>query len=535
MRVQRRLFPLLCTVLLLAALLTPAAAARRFSMSYVYFGSPSSYVERVDGTQGSLDEISPNYFNLNSDGTLNFTGGSGVTAFVEQMHRRGVRVVPFLSNHWDRELGRKALSNRKKLAEQIARAVVQYGLDGVNVDIENVTHQDRNAYSEFVEFLRQKLPEDKIVAVSVAANPYGYTQGWHGSYDYRRLGAAADYLMLMTYDEHYQGGSSGPVASRSFQEQSIQYALKYVPADKLVLGLPFFGRIWSDSGSLMQGHGISESQIQALIANYRGQVAQDAASGSAYARITVAAADPKPVINGVALTVGTYTIWYESEISKKNQLSLVEEYGLLGAGSWSLGQEDTRVWDYYSMWLNGWTFEDSQGHWAVPYIIDAADQGKMTGLSATAFGPDRTLTRGEAAVVLCRLAKLSPRGSGSAFSDLRGHWSAGYVQAAYEAGLAAGVGGGRYAPDEPVTRQEIAVMLDRVRPGLGGTALKNPFPDLSPGGNAWSYEAVLRLYAAGVVTGMPDGTFRPGAPVSRAELAVMLSKLPEGGRGAGIS
>lgn len=403
--------------------------------------------------------------------------------------------------------------------------VVQYGLDGVNVDIENVTHQDRNAYSEFVELLRQKLPEDKIVAVSVAANPYGYTQGWHGSYDYRRLGAAADYLMLMTYDEHYQG-LPGPVASRAFQEQSIQYALRYVPADKLVLGLPFFGRIWSDSGSLMQGHGISESQIQALIANYRGQVTQDAASGSAYARITVAAADPKPVINGVTLTAGTYTIWYESEISKKNQLSLVEEYGLLGAGSWSLGQEDTWVWDYYSLWLNGWTFADSQGHWAVPYIIDAADQGKMTGLSATAFGPDRTLTRGEAAVVLCRLAGLSPRGSGSAFSDLRGHWAAGYVQAAYEAGLAAGVGGGRYAPDEPVTRQEIAVMLDRVRPGLGGTALKNPFPDLSPGGNSWSYEAVLRLYAAGVVTGMPDGTFRPRAPVSRAELAVMLSKLP---------
>ena len=49
----------------------------------------------------------------------------------------------------------------------------------------------------------------------------------------------------------------------------------------------------------------------------------------------------------------------------------------------------------------------------------------MTGLSHTAFGPDRTLTRGEAAVVLCRLAGLSPRGSGSAFSDLRGHWAAG--------------------------------------------------------------------------------------------------------------
>ena len=105
MRFPKRLFHLSCTVLLLTTFLTPAAAARRFSMSYVYFGSPSSYVERVDGTQGSLDEISPNYFNLNSDGTLNFTGGNDAAAFVEQMHRCGVRVVPFLSNHWDRELG----------------------------------------------------------------------------------------------------------------------------------------------------------------------------------------------------------------------------------------------------------------------------------------------------------------------------------------------------------------------------------------------------------------------------------------------
>ena len=522
-----RLFSLCGTVLLLAALLTTPAAARRFSMSYVYFGSPSAYLERVEQTQGALDEISPNYFNLQADGTLDFTGGSSVQTFVEQMHQRGVRVVPFLSNHWDRELGRRALANRKKLAEQIAKAVTQYDLDGVNVDIENVTHQDRNAYSEFVELLRQKLPQDKIVAVSVAANPYGYTQGWHGSYDYRRLGAAADYLMLMTYDEHYQGGSAGPVASRAFQERSIQYALRYVPAEKLVLGLPFFGRIWSDSGTLMQGHGVSETQIATLIAGYRGKIAQDAATGSACARITVTAADPKPVVNGVTLTSGTYTIWYESEASKKGLLSLAEEYGLLGAGSWSLGQEDTRVWDYYSLWLNGWTFDDAQGHWAVPYIIDAAEQGSMTGLSDTRFGPDLTLTRGEAAVVLCRLAGLSPEDSAPAFSDLAGHWAAGYVQAAYEYGLVSGIGGGRYAPDAPVSRQEIAGMLDRARPGLGAPSQPNPFPDLDPAAHPWSYEAVLRLWAAGVVSGGPDGTFRPEVSVSRAELSVMLSKLPE--------
>ena len=528
MRRPMRLLILGSAALLLTGLLTPGAAASRFSMSYIYFGSPSAYVERVEQTKGSLDEISPNYFNLNSDGTLNFTG-SGVNTFVAQMHQQGIRVVPFLSNHWDRALGQKALANRKKLAEQIAQAVLKYNLDGVNVDIENVTHQERNAYSEFVELLRQKLPADKIVAVSVAANPNGYTLGWHGSYDYRRLGQAADYLMLMTYDEHYQGGPAGPVSSSSFLERSIRYALNYVSPDKLVLGLPFFGRIWSDSGTLMQGHGVSETQISTLIADYRGKVTQDAATGSAYAKITITSADPKPVVNGVTLTTGTYTIWFESETSKKNQLALVEQYDLLGAGSWSLGQENTQVWDYYSLWLNGWSFADAQGHWAVPYIIQAAEQGTMTGLSDTAFGPDLTLTRGEAAVVLCRLAGLSPASSGSlAFSDLKGHWAAGYVQAAYDQGLVSGVGDRRYAPDEPVTRQEIAVMLNRARPGLGESRIpNNPFPDVSPTTHFWSYEAILRLYAAGVVSGSPDGSFRPTAPVSRAELAVMLSKLPE--------
>lgn len=310
-----RIFSRSCAALLLTALLLPSASAERFSMSYLYFGSPSAYTERVRSTQGSLDEISPNYFNLNADGTLNFTG-SDVGDFVAQMHQQGIRVVPFLSNHWNRELGIQALNNRQKLAEQIVQAIETYHLDGIHVDIENVTHRERSAYAEFVELLRKKLPAEKTVAVAVAANPNGYTQGWHGSYDYQRLGKSADYLMLMTYDEHYQGGSAGPVASLSFMERSIQYALQYVAPEKLVLGLPFFGRIWSDSGTLMQGHGLSEVQIDHLLRQYGGSVTQDTASGSAYVTITVPNSGSKPVINGITLTPGSYTIWYEPEVSR---------------------------------------------------------------------------------------------------------------------------------------------------------------------------------------------------------------------------
>ena len=517
-----RIFSLSCAALLAASLLAPGASAKRFSMSYLYFGSPSAYAERVRLTQNSLDEVSPNYFNLDG-GSLRFTG-EDAASFVAQMHRQGVRVVPFLSNHWDRELGVQALENRHALAEQLAQAVERYNLDGVNIDIENVTHRERDAYSEFVELVRQKLPAGKTVAVAVAANPNGYTQGWHGSYDYRRLGESADYLMLMTYDEHYQGGPAGPVASLSFMERSVQYALEYVSPDKLVLGLPFFGRIWSDSGTLMQGRGLSEVQIAELIVLCGGSVHQDA-SGSAYAKITVTASGPKPAVGGVTLTPGSYTIWYEPEASKKRQLSLVEQYNLRGAGSWSLGQGHAGTWVFYSLWLNGWTFADAQGHWAVPYILEAAENGTMTGLSDSAFGPDAPLTRGEAAVVLCRLAGLSPENTGFSFSDLQGHWAAGYVEAAFRKGLVSGTGGSLYAPDRPVSRQEIAVMLAQTAALPGASQSAPSFPDLDPERHAWSYDAILRLARAGVLLGFPDGTFRPEAPVSRGELAVMLSRL----------
>ena len=531
MKSPHKRLPALGLALLLSAglLVSAPAGAERFSMSYLYFGSPSAYVQRVRQTGGALSEIAPNYFNLNEDGSLKVTG-SGISQFVKEMHAMGVKVVPFLSNHWDRELGVRALENRAALASQIARAVEQYDLDGVNVDIENVTHLHRDAYSEFVELLRQKLPRDKVVAVAVAANPNGFTQGWHGSYDYRRLAKSADYLMLMTYDEHYQGGEPGPVASYDFMERTVQYALKHAPSDKLVLGLPFFGRIWSDSGALMRGHGLSDTQIQSLISSYRGTVAQDPASGSAYARITVRPSDQKLAVNGITLTPGSYTIWFESAESKKRQLGLVEQYDLLGAGSWSLGQETAGTWNYYALWLNGLPYEDVQGHWAVHYIIEAVLEGRMAGTGPDSFAPERPLTRAEAAVVLCRLLDLSPAPSRHPdFADTAAHWARDYIRSAHYHGLVSGVGGDTFAPERPLSRQELAVMLDQALFGGGAAAGKSPFSDVSRTGNPWSYDAILRLHKAGVVSGFGDGTFRPYEEVTRAQLAVMLSGLDQAG------
>ena len=108
-----------------------AAETDKFNMSYIYFGSTSKYTYYVNRTNGSLDVISPSYFDLNDNGTLKLTKAVS-TDFINEMHKIGVKVVPFLSNHWDRNKGIKALENRVTLAQQIADAVKKYNLDGVN-------------------------------------------------------------------------------------------------------------------------------------------------------------------------------------------------------------------------------------------------------------------------------------------------------------------------------------------------------------------------------------------------------------------
>jgi spore germination protein YaaH len=322
-----------------------------YNMSYLYFGNTSSYIKQIDKTEGNLNHVSPSYFDLNPDGTLKITQQFD-PYFVSEMHKRDIKVIPFLSNHWDRNSGRAALQNREQLAQQLADFIMRNNLDGVQVDIENVTEIDRENYTDFVRLLREKLPKDKELSVAVAANPNGWTKGWHGSYDYRALQQYADYLMVMAYDESYTGSPEGPVASYGWVERSIKYALAQgVPSEKVVLGIPFYGRYWEE-GEATGGNGISNQRVDELLAKYGGKVTFDEVTQSPKATITIKAGDPVTVIAGQTFGPGTYHIWYENNESIQAKLRLLHNYNLKGTGSWSLGQENASIWQHYRSWLS---------------------------------------------------------------------------------------------------------------------------------------------------------------------------------------
>jgi len=322
-----------------------------FNMSYLYFGNTKSYISQIDKTQGNLSLVSPSYFDINADGSLKITTQYDST-FVKEMHNRGIKVVPFLSNHWDRTIGRAALSNREKLTTQIADFIIKNNLDGIQVDIENTTEIDRDAYTDLVKQLREKLPSDKEVSVAVAANPNGWTKGWHGTYDYKELAKYSNYLMVMAYDESYEGSPEGPVASYGWVERSIQYALKQgISSDKIVLGIPFYGRYWKE-GEATGGTGISNVRVDELLSKYGGTVVFDEATKSPKATVTIKQGDPVTTIAGKTLAPGTYKIWYENSDSIAAKFDLIHKYNLKGSGSWSLGQESTAIWQNYRAWMS---------------------------------------------------------------------------------------------------------------------------------------------------------------------------------------
>ncbi|AUS96894.1 hypothetical protein CDQ84_01950 [Clostridium thermosuccinogenes] len=521
------IFTMICLVVISTGISSHIyASERKFNMTYAYFGNSIAFSAYMEKAANSLNEIAPDYFGINEDGSLKLTTKLS-SDFIISAQKKGIKVVPFISNHWDRELGRIALANRERLATQLANAVKQLNLDGVNVDLENLNEDDRDAYTDFVRLLREKLPDDKIVAVAVAVNPSNATKGWNASYDYAGLAKYSDYLMLMAYDEHYESGKEGPVASADFVEASIKYALKRVPSEKIVLGIAFYGRYWI-SGKSYGGYGISNSKVEALIKMYGGRVTYDYNKQSPKAVITIKPTDPAYYISGKKLEPGTYTFWYENEQSIKYKLTLVKKYNLKGTGSWSLGQETENTWKYYNLWLNGVYFTDAQDSWAREAILTATLKGWFKGVSSTQFKPKNYLTRAEAAAILVRALALEGTGDKSGFPDTAGHWAENDIIIAKEHGIIKGNEDGYYQPEAPISREQMAVMLERILE-TGNTkkssTTQGKYWDVSRDESSWSYDAIMKMSQLGIFTGYPDGGFYPKEGISREQMAQLMVKM----------
>ncbi|HPZ42670.1 MAG TPA: glycosyl hydrolase family 18 protein [Bacillota bacterium] len=296
-----------------------------------YPGDNLSYNSLL-ANHASIDYIAT--FSYLTDGRGNLTG-TPITTGVELAKNKGVKslmLVHNISNAIDSDAAHTLLSvpeNRMNFEKNILSLIKEHGFDGVNIDLEGVPAADRSNYSTLLKELKEMLePAGYLLTVSIPAktrdNPL---DNWNGAYDYTAIGEYADLVTLMTYDEHWPGGYPGPVASLSWVQQVLDYAVKSIPREKILMGVAAYGYNWSSAGG-----------ASTVLWNRAGTLASR--NGGARWNDQYSA----PYLIYYDQRGYRHEVWFENRFSLAIKLDLVNSYDLGGIAVWRLGFEDASFW-----------------------------------------------------------------------------------------------------------------------------------------------------------------------------------------------
>lgn len=179
----------------------------------------------------------------------------------------------------------------------------------------------------------------------------------------------------------------------------------------------------------------------------------------------------------------------------------------------------------YAVWEYDKSFSDLAGHWAEQAVKELAAKHIVNGTSESMFSPQQQLTRAQFAAMLVRALHLEADHNTAVFRDVDSTaWYASAVAAASQHGLVNGKGNGMFAPNEVVTRQEMAAMLLRAYGG-NETAAKASAPKDQEQISAWAVEMVEEALSLGLMKGRTDGSFAPKGATTRAESAQAILNL----------
>ncbi|HWQ30037.1 MAG TPA: glycosyl hydrolase family 18 protein, partial [Negativicutes bacterium] len=311
-------------------------AGRKINLSWNYVGSSNVDMSNVKKVNG-LNVISPTWFTLsNGDGDISERGS---LSYSNWAHNNGYKVWALVENKFDSALTSEFLNDanaRKSFIDSIISYSKKYKLDGINVDFENMYTRDKNAFTQFIKELSLKTKSNGLV-LSVDVSVIVANSNWSEAFDRAALSKLVDYVALMAYDQHWDGSPvSGSVAQVSWVEQCLKKVLLEVPREKLLLGVPFYTRVWKEetvagsAGTAITSKAVSMSEAERTIAENNARKVWDSVSGQYYATWEKGSA--------------TYKVWLEDENSMRLRAELVNKYRLAGIASWKYGLEKPGIW-----------------------------------------------------------------------------------------------------------------------------------------------------------------------------------------------
>jgi spore germination protein YaaH len=297
------------------------------------------------GPMPGLNVISPTWFSI-IDGEGNLKNLADAS-YVKWAHSRGYQVWALFSNGFDADVTTAALATydkRMKMIRQLLAYAQMYQLDGINIDFEYVYLKDKDRLTQFVREMTPMFHEQGLV-VSIDVTFKSTSEMWSMFYDRKALAEVVDYMMVMAYDEHPAASPvSGSVSSLPWVEKGIVRILQedQVPPSKLVLGIPYYTRIWTEQTV----NGKKEVSSRAVFMETAQQQLSERGVKPQY--------DPETGQNYAEYTEGgkRIRVWLEDETSLAARLEIVKKYDLAGIASWRRGYETPNIWEFIENHMN---------------------------------------------------------------------------------------------------------------------------------------------------------------------------------------
>lgn len=288
-------------------------------------------IANVLASVGNVNVMSPTWFYLNDNkgGIANL----GSSNYVNYCHENGIQVWALVSNLEDDSVDTTTVlnttSSRDKLVNNLIAAAITYGLDGINIDFEELSGNAKDGFIQFIRELSIKCEKNDII---LSVDNYVPTAS-SACYNRTEQAKYVDYVVIMAYDEHY--GSSqeaGSVASLGWVNEGVRATLNEVPAEQVVLGIPFYCRVWEiDSSNQVSSKAYGISGIKSYIKSNDLTTSWDESAGQYYAEHVK--------------DNSTFKVWVEDETSIEEKLKVMDSYNLAGAAYWKLGFDNDGIWN----------------------------------------------------------------------------------------------------------------------------------------------------------------------------------------------
>lgn len=300
------------------------------SMVWDYF-SESYYAPDRSGTKiKGVNVVSPAFFSLEKlgKGEVYVNIDEPGKEYVEWAHNNGYEVWPMISNGSMIETTSEIMKDyklRESLINKIVSYIVQYNLDGINIDFENMYEEDKEYFSRFIIELEPRLNEiGAVLSVDVTAPDGGST--WSMCYDRYTIGKVADYIAFMAYDQH-NSTVEGTTAGYDWVEANINKFLgqEGVSAEKIILGIPFYTLLWVEGET---PYTVNINKVDEVLPNNIEKEWDE---------------DLKQYYVEYEEDGVIHKMWIEDENSIGEKLNLVEKYKLAGAAYWTKDRESEEV------------------------------------------------------------------------------------------------------------------------------------------------------------------------------------------------